>query len=239
MVILSDDDMAELPSASSREIAVEKFVPSDQIDPMLLEKSYYLEPEKSGAKPYAPAAPGAARGRPDGRGDRRAAPAHLHRGAAGQGRRDRAADDDVARRDPGPRLLGRDRRGQGRRGQDGHDAGRDPGRRLRRQRVRGRLRRRRRGAGQDQDRGRRDQADADLDQDLRRGRRPARRAAALGRRREEGPRRGLLGRRGRASEEKPAKKTASKRTTTKKAAAKKSATKKTAAKKSAAKKKAS
>jgi DNA end-binding protein Ku len=52
MVILTDDDMAELPSTSSREIAVEKFVPSDQIDPMLLEKSYYLEPEKSGAKPY-------------------------------------------------------------------------------------------------------------------------------------------------------------------------------------------
>jgi DNA end-binding protein Ku len=52
MVILSDDDMAELPSASSREIAVEKFVPSDQIDPMLFEKSYYLEPEKSGVKPY-------------------------------------------------------------------------------------------------------------------------------------------------------------------------------------------
>ena len=52
MVILTDDDMAELPSSSSREIAVEKFVPSDQIDPMLLEKSYYLEPEKSGSKPY-------------------------------------------------------------------------------------------------------------------------------------------------------------------------------------------
>lgn len=53
MVVLTDDDMAELPSASSREIAVEKFVPSDQIDPMLFEKSYYLEPEKTGAKPYA------------------------------------------------------------------------------------------------------------------------------------------------------------------------------------------
>jgi DNA end-binding protein Ku len=53
MVILSEDDMASLPSASSREIAVEKFVPSDQIDPMLFEKSYYLEPEKTGAKPYA------------------------------------------------------------------------------------------------------------------------------------------------------------------------------------------
>jgi DNA end-binding protein Ku len=53
MVILTDDDMAELPSTSSREIAVEKFVPSEQIDPMLFEKSYYLEPEKTGAKPYA------------------------------------------------------------------------------------------------------------------------------------------------------------------------------------------
>ena len=53
MVILDDDDMAELPSTSSREIAVEKFVPTEQIDPMLFEKSYYLEPEKTGAKPYA------------------------------------------------------------------------------------------------------------------------------------------------------------------------------------------
>ena len=53
MVILSDDDMADLPLTSSREIAVEKFVPSEQIDPMLFEKSYYLEPEKTGAKPYA------------------------------------------------------------------------------------------------------------------------------------------------------------------------------------------
>ncbi|MCW2812598.1 MAG: repair protein [Nocardioides sp.] len=53
MVILTDDDLAQLPSTSSREIAVEKFVPSSQIDPMLFEKSYYLEPEKTGAKPYA------------------------------------------------------------------------------------------------------------------------------------------------------------------------------------------
>ncbi|MEO9323131.1 Ku protein [Nocardioides sp. C4-1] len=53
MVILTDDDMASLPLTSSREIAVEKFVPTSQIDPMLFEKSYYLEPEKTGAKPYA------------------------------------------------------------------------------------------------------------------------------------------------------------------------------------------
>ena len=36
MVILDDDDIAELPSPSSREIAVEKFVPREQIDPMLV-----------------------------------------------------------------------------------------------------------------------------------------------------------------------------------------------------------
>jgi DNA end-binding protein Ku len=53
MVVLTDEDLAELPVSSSREISVEKFVPSDQIDPMLLEKSYYLEPEGAGAKPYA------------------------------------------------------------------------------------------------------------------------------------------------------------------------------------------
>ena len=53
MVILDDDDFADLPSASSREIAVEKFVPREQIDPIWFEKSYYLEPEKSGTKPYA------------------------------------------------------------------------------------------------------------------------------------------------------------------------------------------
>jgi DNA end-binding protein Ku len=53
MVVLDDDDFAELPASSSREISVEKFVPREQIDPMWLEKSYYLEPDKAAAKPYA------------------------------------------------------------------------------------------------------------------------------------------------------------------------------------------
>jgi DNA end-binding protein Ku len=53
MVILDDEDLADLPASSSREISVEKFVPSEQIDPMWLEKSYYLEPDKAAAKPYA------------------------------------------------------------------------------------------------------------------------------------------------------------------------------------------
>ena len=52
MVILTDEDFADLPTKSSKEIAVEKFVPADQIDPMMLDKCYYLEPDKSAAKPY-------------------------------------------------------------------------------------------------------------------------------------------------------------------------------------------
>ena len=132
MVILTDDDMAELPSTSSREIAVEKFVPRDQIDPMLFEKSYYLEPEKTGAKPYALLRQALLDA------DRMAVVTVALRkrttrgGAAGARRRDRAPDDDVARRGPHARLQRRDRRGQGRRGQDGQHARRDPGRRLRR-----------------------------------------------------------------------------------------------------------
>ncbi len=52
MVILEDDDLAQLPAASSREISVEKFVPADQINPLWFEKSYFLEPDKAAAKPY-------------------------------------------------------------------------------------------------------------------------------------------------------------------------------------------
>ena len=52
MVILTDEDLKDLPTRSSKEISVEKFVPSDQIDPIYLDKTYYLEPDKSAQKPY-------------------------------------------------------------------------------------------------------------------------------------------------------------------------------------------
>ena len=52
MVVLTDEDFADLPSRSSKEISVEKFVPADQIDPIYLDKSYYLEPDKAATKPY-------------------------------------------------------------------------------------------------------------------------------------------------------------------------------------------
>ena len=53
LVILTDEDLADLPVTASREIEVERFVPAEQVDPMLLEKCYYLEPDKMGVKPYA------------------------------------------------------------------------------------------------------------------------------------------------------------------------------------------
>jgi len=53
MVVLTDEDLADLPTRSSREIAVDKFVPAEQIDPMLLDRTYYLEPDKTAGKSYA------------------------------------------------------------------------------------------------------------------------------------------------------------------------------------------
>ena len=53
LVVLDDDDFARLPLTSSREIEVLEFVPSDQVDPILLGRTYYLEPDKTAVKPYA------------------------------------------------------------------------------------------------------------------------------------------------------------------------------------------
>ncbi|MGN8245608.1 Ku protein [Cellulomonas soli] len=53
LVVLTDEDLAELPLASGHEIEVLEFVPSDQVDPILLQRTYYLEPDKTSAKPYA------------------------------------------------------------------------------------------------------------------------------------------------------------------------------------------
>jgi len=51
-VILTDEDFAKLPAAEKHEIPVLQFVPSDQIDPILFEKSYYLEPDSNTPKAY-------------------------------------------------------------------------------------------------------------------------------------------------------------------------------------------
>jgi DNA end-binding protein Ku len=52
MVILDDEDFADLPLTSSRAIEVLEFVPAEQVDPILYAKAYYLEPEGTATKPY-------------------------------------------------------------------------------------------------------------------------------------------------------------------------------------------
>ncbi len=51
-VILTDEDFADLPLASQKTVEVLAFVPLDQVDPMFFSRSYYLEPDKAGLKPY-------------------------------------------------------------------------------------------------------------------------------------------------------------------------------------------
>lgn len=53
MVVLTDEDFAELPLPTKRTIEVLEFVPLDQLDPVYFNKSYLLEPEGAqGVKPY-------------------------------------------------------------------------------------------------------------------------------------------------------------------------------------------
>jgi DNA end-binding protein Ku len=51
-VILTDDDIAALPVERSKDIDVVEFVPSDQIDPIMFEKAYYLAPDSKSNKAY-------------------------------------------------------------------------------------------------------------------------------------------------------------------------------------------
>ena len=52
-VIMSDEDFAKLPLPSKHAIELTTFVKAEEIDPVSYEKSYYLEPEETGVKPYA------------------------------------------------------------------------------------------------------------------------------------------------------------------------------------------
>jgi Ku protein len=52
VVILTDEDFEDLPLATRREIEVLEFVDQDEIDPIMFEKTYYLEPEGPAARPY-------------------------------------------------------------------------------------------------------------------------------------------------------------------------------------------
>jgi DNA end-binding protein Ku len=51
-VVLTDEDLKSLPEERSREIDVVEFVPSDQLDPIMFDRSYYLEPDSKSPKSY-------------------------------------------------------------------------------------------------------------------------------------------------------------------------------------------
>ncbi|MET0974498.1 MAG: Ku protein [Leifsonia sp.] len=51
-VILTADDLAAMPAERSREIEVVEFVPNEQIDPIMFDKSYFLEPDGASPKAY-------------------------------------------------------------------------------------------------------------------------------------------------------------------------------------------
>ena len=52
-VVLTEDDLKSLPEERSREIEVVEFVPSAQVDPIMFDRSYFLEPDKTAVKAYA------------------------------------------------------------------------------------------------------------------------------------------------------------------------------------------
>lgn len=52
VVVLTDEDFAQLPLSTQKTVEVLQFVPLDQVDPIYFNKSYYLEPEQLGVKPY-------------------------------------------------------------------------------------------------------------------------------------------------------------------------------------------
>lgn len=51
-VVLTEEDLSSLPEERSREIDVVEFVPSEQLDPIMFDRSYFLEPDSKSAKAY-------------------------------------------------------------------------------------------------------------------------------------------------------------------------------------------
>jgi DNA end-binding protein Ku len=52
-VEVTDEDLEKLPLPATHTIELSAFVRSSEIDPIYYDKSYYLEPEETGIKPYA------------------------------------------------------------------------------------------------------------------------------------------------------------------------------------------
>jgi DNA end-binding protein Ku len=52
VVILTDEDFAKLPVSTDKSIQVLEFVPTEEVDPIFFQKTYYLEPDKTAGRPY-------------------------------------------------------------------------------------------------------------------------------------------------------------------------------------------
>jgi DNA end-binding protein Ku len=52
-VIMEDEDFEKLPLPSKQTVELSAFVKAEEIDPIYYEKSYYLEPDEKGVKPFA------------------------------------------------------------------------------------------------------------------------------------------------------------------------------------------
>ncbi len=53
VVVLTDDDLAELPLPTAHSIEVVNFTPAEQLDSILCARAYYTEPEPAGLRAYA------------------------------------------------------------------------------------------------------------------------------------------------------------------------------------------
>jgi DNA end-binding protein Ku len=51
-VLLREEELAALPSGPDHSVEIERFVPQDHIDPIFLDRAYYLEPQPGGHKAY-------------------------------------------------------------------------------------------------------------------------------------------------------------------------------------------
>lgn len=53
VVVLTDEDLADLPLPTAHSIEVVSFTPAEQLDPVLCGRSYFAEPEPAGLRAYA------------------------------------------------------------------------------------------------------------------------------------------------------------------------------------------
>ena len=53
-VLFTSEELKAITPEPTNEVEILEFVPADQVDPIYFQKSYYLGPDKGGARPYGP-----------------------------------------------------------------------------------------------------------------------------------------------------------------------------------------